>query len=185
MVGCKAMLGGHDGDMTDPGQADHLDRDSLLALANGYHSRKVRPTGTVTVAGHEVKTYAIEAPGRVVTDADISAAVDVAARHLASVSLRGSLGLAVVIFHAGGDGDYVLVHTWTEGYMSDLAVFVGPANDHARLRPGRSGLAPCVWEAAVLAYERDAFVEHLLAGNGAPGERLTAWREDTLKGDVR
>jgi hypothetical protein len=102
-----------------------------------------------------------------------------------SAHLRGSLGLAVLLVHAGGDGDYVLVHTWIEGYMSDLAVFVGPAGDAARLRPGRSGLAPCVWEAAVLAHERDAVTRHVLDGRGALDERLAAWRGDVLEGEVR
>ncbi|MEV0705388.1 hypothetical protein AB0I53_46785 [Saccharopolyspora sp. NPDC050389] len=162
-----------------------VDSDALLALADGYHARAVRPLGTRPVAGHLVKPYAIEAPGRSVTDEGLQAALRVAADHLASAQLRGSLGLAVLLVHAGGDGDYVLVHTWIEGYMSDLAVFVGPPGDAAQLRPGRSGLAPCVWEAAVLAHERDAVIRHVLAGRGALDERLAAWRGDVLEGEAR
>jgi len=96
-----------------------------------------------------------------------------------------SLGGAVLLLHAGGDGDYVLVHTWIEGYMSDLAVFTGPAGDLDGLRPGRTGLAPCLWEAAVLAHERDAFSRHVLDGDGAVEARLAAWRADVLEGEVR
>ncbi|NGO48966.1 hypothetical protein [Streptomyces ureilyticus] len=44
--------------------------------------------------------------------------------------------------HAGGDGDYVLVHTWIEALMSDLASFAGPAGQPDQLRPGRTGLGP-------------------------------------------
>ncbi|MFM9373389.1 hypothetical protein [Streptomyces sp. Da 82-17] len=177
--------------MTDLGELDRspslpaFDRDALLALADGHHARAVRPLGARTVAGHLVKPYAIEAPGRCVTDKDLRAALQVAEAHLASASLRGSLGLAVLLVHAGGDGDYVLVHTWIEGYMSDLAVFTGPAGDAARLRPGRSGLAPCVWEAAVLARERDAFARRVLDGHGPLEERLAAWRGDVLEGEIR
>ncbi|MGI5380051.1 hypothetical protein ACQEV2_38530 [Streptomyces sp. CA-251387] len=68
--------------------------------------------------------------------------------------------------------------------MSDLAVFAGPAGDAGALRPGRSGLAPCVWEAAVLAHERDAFSRHVLDADGLLAERLAAWRDDTLEGEV-
>ncbi|MFG2490775.1 hypothetical protein ACGFSD_06870 [Streptomyces caniferus] len=71
------------------------------------------------------------------TDADLQTALRVAAAHPASASLRGSLGLAVLLVHAGGDGDYVLVHTWIEGYMSDLAVFVGPAGRALRRACGK------------------------------------------------
>ncbi|WP_327312255.1 hypothetical protein [Streptomyces sp. NBC_01235] len=158
---------------------------ALLTLAEGHHARAARPLGTHEVAGHLVKTYAIEAPGRTVADRDAREAMRIAAGHLTLGELRGSLGLAVVLAHAGGDGDYVLVHTWIEGHMSDLAVFTGPAGRPEELRPGRAGLAPCVWEAAVLAHERDAFARHVLDGTGPLGERLAAWGADTVEGDVR
>lgn len=161
------------------------DLEPLLVLASGHHARTVRPLGHTTLADHAVKAYAIEAPGRTVTDAGAKAAHRIAADHLASARLRGSLGLAVLLAHAGGDGDYVLVHTWIEGYMSDLAVFAGPAGEPGALRPGRTGLAPCVWEAAVLAHERDAFTRHVLDGGGTLEERLAAWRDDVLEGEVR
>ncbi|MBV6700178.1 hypothetical protein [Kitasatospora aureofaciens] len=157
----------------------------LRALADGHHARTVHPLGTAEAAGHLVKHYAIEAPGRTVTTRDAEAALRIAADHLASAHLRGSLGLAVLLTHAGADGDYVLVHTWIEGYMSDLAIFTGPAGDPAQLRPGRSGLAPCVWEAAVLAHERDAFSRHVLDGTGPIDARLATWRGDVLEGEVR
>jgi hypothetical protein len=162
-----------------------VDADALKAMAGQHHSRTVRPLGSSQAAGHLMKSYAIEAPGRTVTEQDERAAVRVAAGHLASAGTRGSLGLSVLLVHAGGDGDYVLVHTWIEGHMSDLAVFTGPAGDAAELRPGRSGLAPCVWEAAVLAHERDAFSRHVLDGRGTLDERLDAWRGDVLEGEVR
>ncbi|GAA2308260.1 hypothetical protein OG879_00550 [Streptomyces caniferus] len=177
--------------MTDRGEPQldpsltAVDPEALLAPAEGYHARAVRPLGGREVSGHLVKPYAIEAPGRRVTDVDLQTALRVAAGHLASASLRGSLGLAVLLVHVGGDGDYVLVHTWIEGYMSDLAVFAGPTGEAARLRPGRSGLAPCVWEAAVLAHERDAVIRHLWDGRGPLDARLAAWRGDVLEGEVR
>lgn len=181
----------HHGRMTDlhePRFGQSLataDSDALRALADGYHARTVRALSSSEIAGHVVKSYAIEAPGRTVTDQDAQAALRIAADHLSSAYLRGSLGLAVLLVHAGGDGDYVLVHTWIEGYMSDLAVFTGPAGDVSQLRPGRAGLAPCVWEAAVLAHERDAFSRRVLDGESTLEERLTVWRGDVLEGQVR
>jgi hypothetical protein len=160
-----------------------VDAPGLLALADAHHARAVRPLGTHEIAGHLVKAYGIEAPGREVGDG--GAALPIAEAHLATAGLRGSLGVAVLLVHAGGDGDYVLVHTWIEGDMSDLAVFVGPVGEPEGLRPGRQGLAPCVWEAAVFAYERDAWVRHVLDGDGEIGERLAAWSADVLEGEVR
>ncbi|QNP72856.1 hypothetical protein IAG44_27770 [Streptomyces roseirectus] len=162
-----------------------VDEDALVALAEEYHARTVRSLGSREVAGHLVKVYAIEAPGRRVTEVEAGSGLRVAGEYLASARSRGSLGLSVLLVHAGGDGDYVLVQTWIEGYMSDLAIFTGPAGDAGQLRPGRQGLAPCVWEAAVLAHERDAFARHVLDGRGGVEERLAAWRYDVLEGDVR
>ncbi|QFR02107.1 hypothetical protein F9278_44835 [Streptomyces phaeolivaceus] len=162
-----------------------VDADALLALTQGHHERVVRAAGTREAGGHVVKAYALEAPGRGVTEQDITAALGIVAAHLELGRVRGSLGLAVLILHAGGDGDYVLVHSWIEGHMSDLAVFTGPAGRPDQLRPGRTGLAPCVWEAAILAHERDAFSRHVLDGSGPLANRLTLWASDTLTGGVR
>ncbi|MFI5687983.1 hypothetical protein [Streptomyces sp. NPDC051636] len=162
-----------------------VDADALLGLAKAHHARAVRALGTREAAGHLVKVYALRAPGRTVTGQDADTALEVAAGHLALGGLRGSLGLAVLLVHAGGDGDYVLVHSWIEGHMSDLAVFTGPAGRPGELRPGRAGLAPCVWEAAVLAHERDAFSRHVLDSTGPLPERLAAWSADTIEGEVR
>lgn len=162
-----------------------LDPEALVALAEGHHARTVRPLGVREVSGHRVKVYALEAPGRGVGDADTATALRIAEGHLELGYARGSLGLAVLIVHAGGDGDYVLVHSWIEGHMSDLAVFTGPAGQPGQLRPGRAGLAPCVWEAAILTHERDAFVRQVLDAEGPVAERLAAWSADTLAGDVR
>jgi hypothetical protein len=162
-----------------------IDAPGLLALAEGHHGRTARALGVREAAGHLVKVYALQAPGRTVGPQAVDTALDLAAGHLTLGRVRGSLGLAVLIVHAGGDGDYVLVHSWIEGHMSDLAVFTGPAGRPAELRPGRAGLAPCVWEAALLAHEREAFSRHVLDGTGALAERLTAWGTDTLEGEVR
>ncbi|KPI22419.1 hypothetical protein ACWGA9_38795 [Streptomyces sp. NPDC054950] len=66
----------------------------LLALAEDHHARAARPLGTREVAGHLVKTYALEAPGRTVTEPASREALRVAAGHLALGAQRGSLGLA-------------------------------------------------------------------------------------------
>ncbi|MFF7645632.1 hypothetical protein [Streptomyces canus] len=162
-----------------------VDTEALLALADSHHARPARPLGLREAAGHLVKLYALEAPDRTVSAQAAEAGLRIAARHLELGPLRGSLGLAVLIVHAGGDGDYVLVHSWIEGDMADLAIFAGPAGEPDALRPGRVGLSPCVWEAAVLAHERDAYSRHVLDGAGSLADRLTAWGADTVTGDVR
>ncbi|MFD6877891.1 MULTISPECIES: hypothetical protein [unclassified Streptomyces] len=162
-----------------------VDAEALLTLSQGHHERTARSAGTRQVGGHLVKTYSLQAPGRTVTEQDIAAALRITEAHLGLGRTRGSLGLAVLILHAGADGDYVLVHNWIEGHMSDPAVFMGPAGQPDQLRPGGTGLAPCVREAAILAHERDAFSRHVLDGSGTITSRPAAWGTDTLTGPVR
>jgi hypothetical protein len=169
--------------------ADHLpaavDAQSLAALSREHHERGVRPYGVREAGGHLVKVYGLHAPGRVVADENLEVPLRLADSYLRLGAARGSLGLAVLIFHAGGDGDYLLVHTWIEGYMSDLVIFSGPAGRPDELRPARAGLAPCVWEAAILAHERTAFSKHVLSSSDGLKPRLNAWAGDLLQGEVR
>ncbi|URN11111.1 hypothetical protein LUW77_01330 [Streptomyces radiopugnans] len=92
--------------MTDPAEIRSgpspalADSGALRALADGYHARTVRALDSSEIAGHLVKSYAVEAPGRTVTDRHAQAGLRIAADHLSSAYLRGSLGLAVLLVHA-------------------------------------------------------------------------------------
>lgn len=152
----------------------------LLGLSADYHQRATRLLSLEELGGHLTKVYAIEAPGRTVTPEGWEYALRLAGRHLRLGREAGSTGLGCVLLHAGGDGDYLLVHSWIEGYMSRLGVFSGPMDTPEAFRPASTGLAPCVWEAAVLAHERDAFVRHVLAAGGALDQRLKNWGADAL-----
>lgn len=148
----------------------------LRTLAEGYHERPARSLGTRRPHGRLVKLYAIEAPGR-----HVEAAQERAALELATQVLDGdadSTGLAVVIAHAGTDGDYVVVQSWIADYMTRIAGFAGPTGEP--LAPAPAGIGPCVWEAAVLAHERTAFVAHVLTGGGPMEHRLSVWAEDVF-----
>jgi hypothetical protein len=157
-----------------------LDLTALDQLTAGYHRRPARLLRLQHLGGQLAKVYAVEAPGRRVEPESWERGLGLAALALQSQRDTGGLGLACVILHAGGDGDYVLAHSWVEGYMSRLAVFNGPMGEPDALRPASTGLAPCVWEAAVLAQERDAFVRHVLGGDGPLQSRVEAWSSDVL-----
>lgn len=152
----------------------------LIGLAEAYHQRATRLLALEERGGHLTKVYAIEAPGRTVSRDDWEHALRIADHQLRQARGLGSIGLGCVLLHAGGDGDYLLVHSWVEGYMSRLGVFSGPMDAPEALRPASTGLAPCVWEAAVIAHERDAFVRHLLAGSGPLEQRLEKWAADVF-----
>jgi hypothetical protein len=159
---------------------DARDEAALLSLADGYHPRATRFLGLRRAGDHWVKAYAIEVPGREVGEREEAAALQLAARQLLLDRSAGSTGLGFVIVHAAADGDYVLVQSWVEDYMSRLAVFAAPAADPDALRPASTGLAPCVWEAEVIAHERAAFVNRVLNAQGPVEDRLRTWAVDVL-----
>lgn len=162
---------------------DDVDRAALAGLAAGYTRRAVRPLGVWDLGGQVVKAYTITTPGRELSEALVGRARAVAQVQVALDRQVGGLGLAVVIVHLGQDGDYVIVQSWVEGYMSRSALFCGPVERPDLLRAAPSGLAPCVWELAVLAHERDAFQHHLLSSSD-PAAALAGWADDTLSADV-
>ncbi len=159
---------------------DARDEAALLALADAYQPRNTRFLGLRRAGDHWVKAYAIEVPGRETGEREEATALQLAARQLLLDRTAGSTGLGFVIVHAGADGDYVLVQSWTEGHMARLTVFSGPAGEPEALRPASSGLAPCVWEAEVIAHERAAYVNRILSAQGPMEDRLRTWAVDVL-----
>jgi RimJ/RimL family protein N-acetyltransferase len=148
----------------------------LRMLADGYHDRSTRGLGARRLGGHTVRVYVIEAPGRAVDAAQEQAALDLATHELAGHG--NTTGLAVVILHAGADGDYLIVQSWIADYMTRQTVLVGPPSSPGQMRPAPPGRGPCVWELAVLARERSAYVERVLCGAGPVEERIRAWAEE-------
>jgi hypothetical protein len=165
---------------SDPTLPSGVDAEALLGLAAGYHERTIRLMGVEEFDDQLTKVYAIEAPGRTVTPGNSEQTLRLARQQLRTDRATGSLGLGCVILHAGGDGDYVLVHSWVEGYMSRLGDLHRADGRRASAAPASAGLAPCVWEAEVLAHERVAFIRHVLAGSGPLQQRLDAWSADAL-----
>ncbi|GIJ51786.1 hypothetical protein Val02_86720 [Virgisporangium aliadipatigenens] len=149
----------------------------LQGLVDGYHDRATRGLGTRDLGAHRVKAYVIEARGRRVDPEHAEAALALAAEQLAGHA--DSTGLAVVILHAGEDGDYLIVRSWAADYQTRQSILVGPPSAPERIRPAPAGVGPCVWELAVLARERAAYVDRVLRGTGPLEERLAAWAAES------
>lgn len=161
---------------------DSFDRAGLRALASAYAPRTVRPLELWEASGLLLKAYTIHIPGADVDEALLERAHDLAVNRTRADLAVGALGLGAVVVHRGGDGDYVVVFNWTEGFMSRTAIFAGPRGDPAGLRPGPEGLSPCLWELAVLAHERSAF--HRLLQATDPEAGVLVWRDDTFQGEI-
>ena len=101
---------------------------------------------------------------------EIEAAVDRGARLLAGLSEgSGDAGVASLIVHVGLAGVWLLLDWWSDGDMLMHRHFFAPLDDSTRFADveGRH-LGPCVWELAVQAHEREAWLRHVLQNPNGP-----------------
>ena len=85
--------------------------------------------------------------------------------------------------HMGLQGFWVLVDWWAYGDVLMHRHFRAPVERPDDLRDAAAdGFGPCVWELAVQAHERGAWLRHVLARRGGPD--LAAYLRDGLDAEV-
>lgn len=87
----------------------------------------------------------------------IAAALGAAAR-----VLPARPGVGFVITHTGETALWVLIDWWSEDVMLNQRNLRAPLDDPGALEPFEQGIVACTWELAVLAFEREAWVRHVL-----------------------
>ncbi len=116
------------------------------------------------VAGFKLKLYSISADGTPIAWPAFSDGLRLAMNTLPRPATSPERpGLGFVVAHKG-IGDYVVLAWWDRENELPLRVFVRPQGAGARWRPARESESVCVWDLEVVAYERDAYVETMLAG---------------------
>ena len=92
-------------------------------------------------------------------------------------------GVAIQTTHLGLEGLWVLVDWWAFGDVLMHRHFHAPVDRPVELRDvSGQGFGPCVWELAVQAHERDAWLRHVLAAPAGPD--LPAYLTDGLTASV-
>ncbi|WYX29301.1 hypothetical protein WJ976_28555 [Achromobacter denitrificans] len=146
-----------------------------------YVPRRIACLDTWRDAAHTIKAYAIQ------RDPDpaapmLSAEVARAARDAAAAVLRDhaagerSHGLGFCIVHVGEEAVWLLVDWWLSGGIVCQRMLSAPLDDPRRFEPVQAPALACVWELAVTAHERDAWVRHMLRAGPSP----EAWLADVL-----
>lgn len=150
-----------------------------------YEPRPIRFLGAAqTGGGWHVKRYAIAAAGRRVADGAAEAAWRTAEAVLPLPADAGERhGVAVLTMHMGLQGFWVLVDWWAHGDVLMHRHMRAPVEQPGDLRDAAAdGFGPCVWELAVQAHERGAWLRHVLARRGGPD--LAAYLRDGLDAQV-
>ena len=129
-----------------------------------FKPRRVLSFGVARVADWSVKVY-----GVVNREIDWSRFAPCWRRYLARLPSPAMdarrPGLGVAILHAGL-GDYLVGGWWDNVNELPCHVWVMPEGAK-RWRRQRERESFCVWDIALIAYERDRYVEHMLGGGGA------------------
>jgi hypothetical protein len=135
-----------------------------------YQSRPIRFLDLWRVDGWRIKLYGI-AYSRAVTRPELVAAAQcIAAQRLRDLSADvrhyhvGFLGV-----HDGRTANFVFLDFWADENELHHHVFVSPTahpDQFTYVTP--TGLSACVWDLYLQAFERDAWVTHILQRSASP-----------------
>ncbi|MGJ4940274.1 hypothetical protein ACQR1W_06830 [Bradyrhizobium sp. HKCCYLS1011] len=145
----------------------HLQR----LAAYQYRPRMVTFLGTRSCGRWRAKINAITVSG-VASDVPdiIEAAWDTSAsvlRELPETELDSNIGFLTI--HVGEAGVWLLIDRWEDCDILRHHHFRAPLTDPTRFADlSAEHYGPCVWELAVQAFERQAWLDHVLANPAGP-----------------
>lgn len=149
-----------------------------------YQPRPIRFAELYQVSNWRVKIYTISA----LRECPSQTLLASAKAHLphwlapAGVSPLADYQVATLIVHEGREGLYVVVSWWVDENMLRQYSYFADFTQPTCFRPlNAEGLLTCVWELAVLGFERAAWVKHVL--QAAP-PNLEAYLQETLEAEL-
>ncbi|MEO1366289.1 MAG: hypothetical protein AAFX50_03855 [Acidobacteriota bacterium] len=161
---------------------------ALLRSAHGPSidtgQRTVKPLELLKTDGWRVKLYAMGLDAHTLPDAElVDAARAVIVRSLPTPAIAdGRYGVAFATVHAGEHGDYVVLDWWTGRDILKHHLFGAPRPHGGELRYGwPNNACCCVWELAVLWFERNAWFRHVLDGGRG---HLDGYLAERMEGTV-
>lgn len=149
-----------------------------------YQPRPVRFAGLYQAGNWRVKVYTISALRERPSQALLAGATAHLPQWLTlgGVTPLADYQVATLIVHEGREGIYAVVGWWVDENMLRQYSYFADVTQPTCFRPlNAEGLLTCVWELAVLGFERAAWVKHVL--QAAPAN-LEAYLQETLEADL-
>jgi len=154
---------------------------TALLRQNRYRTRPVRFLELWHCDGWQVKVYGIAYQRQVPRPQLVSAAKQAAQYRLPQPPGAGErAGVAVLIVHDALGSTWALVQWW-EGNILHNHVYGGDPASPSLLAPVTDGPMAWTYELAVIGFEREAWVHHVLA---APQPDLGGYLAARFHGDV-
>jgi hypothetical protein len=147
-----------------------------------YAPRPIRPLGIWKLGAFRLKAYGIASRQASPDPRLVGSARTIAAERLMeSTMLMDHHGVGFVGVHQSHADNFVFVNWWANDFELHQHAYVGSgfeARDLAYVTP--TGYAGSVWDQAIIAHERSAWIRHVLAAQKRPdfasylGDRLDA-----------
>lgn len=138
-----------------------------LSLQEQFRPRPVRFLGMWELAGWRMKAYGLQAEHTRMLPELVDAARKTAEEILAQEQGE-SYGVGFVGVHSGRDENFVFVDWWARENELHHHVFISAKDHPAQLRRAPDGLSACVWDLQVIWFERNMWVEKVLANPRGP-----------------
>lgn len=149
---------------------------------------KTRPVRFLEVYQHEdwqVKIYSISVRDEFVQSATVANAKRQLTGWLQNSTIYplDTYKIATLILHEGKEGCFAIISWWIDESMLQLFVFLATIENPTEFKLySDKGIITCVWEMAVLWFERNAWVNHVL--QKATNPDVTAYLNEHLNEDV-
>lgn len=146
-----------------------------------YSPRPVSALGVEDFEDWRLKVYGIAYERDLPDNVLLEAARAAADEHLPSPAVTDRrYGVGFLGAHQGKEGNFVFVDWWADQTDLHHCVFYSSLENPGQLRPAKFGEPiACVWDIAVIAHERQAWLKHVLKRDDGPD--LDAYLNEMLE----
>ena len=136
-------------------------RQSATTMFTRYQPRPLTFLGVESIAGHQLKVYAIRYGDRPFDRSRFADGCELAAAALTTGSTDGCPGLGFIVLHQAATQDYLILCWWERENELPTRVYVSAPEGW---RPAVGSESFCVWDLSVMWWERQAYVASMLSG---------------------
>lgn len=156
-----------------------------MKINQQYKTRPVRFIDLYHHDGWVIKMYGISVVNEVVSQSNISNARNQLTKWLENTKLYPleTYNIATLILHEGKEGCFAIINWWIDESMLQQFVYLAKKEspDVFEIYSDK-GIITCVWEMAILWFERNAWVKHILMNAQNPD--TAAYLAEQFNADV-
>ena len=156
---------------------------TAIEIPQEYSRRPIRCSGVLESDGWRLKVYGAAYERDRPRPELVEATRQLAHRLPHPAEGDGRYGVGFLCAHDGCGGCYAFIDWWADGNELHHLIYSAPADRPGDLTPvPPGGLTACVWDLAIMAFERQAWLDAVLANPDGPD--LERYLEIQLNQDI-